>query len=129
MSANRYLPAARSVARAIPEILAQRGLKPPISRFVLTETGQGAAWLFIILDVSPRDRLVETYAASDVLRHLSTAFHGHPVVFSNSEGFGYAVLLSPSPNLRQAMPAFQFNEQGWSSAPLPQTKEVVTHAR
>lgn len=128
MSANRYLPAARSVARAIPEILAQRGLKPPISRFVLTETGQGAAWLFIILDVSPRDRLVETYAASDVLRHLSTAFHGHPVVFSNSEGFRYAVLLSPSPNLRQAMPAFQFNEQGWSSAPLPQTKEV-THAR
>lgn len=129
MSANRYLPAARSVARAIPEILAQRGLKPPISRFVLTETGQGAAWLFIILDVSPRDRLVETYAASDVLRHLSTAFHGHPVVFSNSEGFRYAVLLSPSPNLRQAMPAFQFNEQGWSSAPLPQTKEVVIHAR
>jgi hypothetical protein len=125
MSANRYLPAARSVAWAIPEILAQCGLKPHISRFVLTETGQGAAWLFIILAVSPRDRLEKTYAAANVLYHLFTALRGHPVVFSNSEGFRYAVLLSASPYLRQALPGFQFNEQGWSSAPPPQNKEVT----
>jgi hypothetical protein len=99
MSVNRYLPAARSVAQAIPGILAQRGLKPLISRFVLTETERGAAWLFVVLDVSPLDPVVEAYAASDVLNHLSTALQGHPVVInSNSDGLRYAVLLSSSPN-------------------------------
>jgi len=99
MSVNRYLPAARSVAQAIPGILAQCGLKPLISRFVLTETERGAAWLFVVLDVSPLDLVVEAYAASDVLHYLSTALHGHPVVInSNSDGLRYAVLLG-SPNL------------------------------
>jgi hypothetical protein len=99
MSVNRYLPAARSVAQAIPGILAQRGLKPLISRFVLTETERGAAWLFVVLEVSPLEHL-EDYAASDVLYYLSTALHGHPVVInSNSDGVRYAVLLSPPPNL------------------------------
>jgi hypothetical protein len=99
MSVNRYLPAARSVAQAIPGILAQRGLKPLISRFVLTETERGAAWLFVVLEVSPLEHL-EDYAASDVLHYLSTALHGHPVVInSNSDGVRYAVLLSPPPNL------------------------------
>jgi hypothetical protein len=98
MSVNRYLPAARSVAQAIPGILAQRGLKPLISRFVLTETERGAAWLFVVLEVSPLEHL-EDYAASDVLHYLSTALHGHPVVInSNSDGLRYAVLLG-SPNL------------------------------
>ena len=98
MSVNRYLPAARSVAQAIPGILAQCGLKPLISRFVLTETERGAAWLFVVLEVSPLEHL-EDYAASDVLHYLSTALHGHPVVInSNSDGLRYAVLLG-SPNL------------------------------
>jgi hypothetical protein len=95
MSASRYLPAARSVAQAIPGILAQRGLKPFISRFVLTETEQGSAWLFVVLEVSPEQSL-EDYAASDVLDYLSTALHGLPVVISNSYGMRYAVLLSPT---------------------------------
>ena len=95
MSVNRYLPAARYVAQAIPGILAQRGLKPFISRFVLTETQQGNAWLFVVLEVSPQDH-PEDYAASDVLDYISTALHGLPVVISNSYGMRYAVLLSSS---------------------------------
>jgi hypothetical protein len=92
VSADRYLPAARTVARAIPGILAQRGLKPFISRFVLTETEQGHAWLFVVLEVSPQQPL-EVYADSEVLDYLSTALHGLPVVISDSYGLRYAVLL------------------------------------
>ena len=95
MSANRYLPAAHHVAQAIPGILAECGLKPFISRFVLTETQQGHAWLFVVLEVSPLQPL-EVYAAADVLDYLSTALNGLPVVFSNSYGMRYAVLLSPT---------------------------------
>jgi hypothetical protein len=97
MSVSRYLPAARQVAREIPGILAQCGLKPFISRYVLTETQQGNAWLFVVLEVSPLQCL-EDYAASDVLDYLSTALHGLPVVISVSYGLRYAVLLG-SPNL------------------------------
>jgi hypothetical protein len=92
MSVNRYLPAAIDVARAFPSILAQRGLKPFISRFVLTETQQGNAWLFVVLEVSPLNH-PEDFAASDVLHYLSTALHGLPVVISESYGLRYAVLL------------------------------------
>lgn len=97
MSANRYLPAARYVARAFPGILAQRGLTPFISRFVLTETQQGHAWLFVVLEVNLLQPL-EEYAASGVLDYLSTALHGLPVVVSDSYGLRYAVLLGP-PNI------------------------------
>ena len=93
MGINRYLPAARFVAQTIPAILAQLGLKPYISRFVLTETQQGNAWLFVVLEVSPQQPLND-YAASNVLDYLSTALHGLPVVFSDSDGLRYAVLLS-----------------------------------
>jgi len=93
MSANRYLAAAHYVAQAIPGILAQRGLKPFISRFVLTETEQGNAWLFVVLEVGPQEPL-ENYAASDVLDYISTALKGLPVVISTSYGMRYAVLLS-----------------------------------
>lgn len=92
MNVNRYLPAARFVAQAIPGILAQRGLKPFISRFVLTETQQGNAWLFVVLEVDPLSHL-EDYATSDMLHYLSTSLNGLPVVISNSYGMRYAVLL------------------------------------
>jgi len=92
MSANRYLTAARYVAQVIPGILAQRGLKPFISRFVLTETEQGSAWLFVVLEVNPLHPL-EDYAASSVLDDLSEALHGLPVVICGSHGLRYAVLL------------------------------------
>jgi hypothetical protein len=108
MSANRYLPAARSAAQTIVGILAQHQLEPHISRIVLTETKWGAAWLFVVLDLS-YPIYVEDYANSDVLHDLSAGLFGHPVVVSTSDGFRYAVLLSPSPNLRGTIPAFQLN--------------------
>jgi hypothetical protein len=92
LGTNRYLPAARFVAQTIPAILAQLGLKPFISRFVLTESQQGNVWLFVVLEVSPQDHR-EDYAASDVLHNLSTALHGLPVVIGSSDGLRYAVLL------------------------------------
>lgn len=92
MSANRYLPAARNVAQAIPGILSQLGLNPFISRFVLTETQQGNAWLFVVLEVGPLQH-PEAYATPDVLHYLSTALQGLPVVISDSYGLRYAVLL------------------------------------
>ena len=94
MTTHRYLPAAQSVAQAIPCILADQGLDPLlISRFVLTETEGGNAWLFVVMDDSVMDFLA-SYAAPGLLSHLSSALHGHTVKFSNSYGLRYAVLLS-----------------------------------
>jgi hypothetical protein len=90
MTVNRYLPAARYVAQAFPGLLAKRGLRPFISRFVLTETEQGNVWLFIVLEVNDYP---EDYTAADVLNYLSTSLHGLPVVISESYGLRYAVLL------------------------------------
>jgi len=98
MSVNRYLPAARYVAQAFPGILAQRGLRPFISRFVLTETEQGNAWLFVVLEVGHLQH-PEDYAAPDVLHDLSTGVNGLPVVISDSYGLRYAVLLGSAFNL------------------------------
>jgi hypothetical protein len=95
MSVNRYLPAARYVAQAIPGILTQRGLRPAFSRFVLTESQQGSAWLFAVLDISQLN-YPDEYAASDVLDDLSTGLHDLPVVISEANGMRYAVLLNPS---------------------------------
>jgi hypothetical protein len=95
MNVSRYLPAARYVAQAIPDILAQRGLKPFISRIVLTETEQGNVWLFVVLEVSPVN-YPEDYATSEVCHDLSRALHGLPVVISESYGLRYAVLLGSS---------------------------------
>ena len=97
MSAQRYLPVAQYVAQTIPAILAQRGLKPFISRCVLTETERGAAWLFVVMQISPQEH-PEDFTASDVLHDLSTALQGLPIVISNSDGLRIAVLLG-SPNL------------------------------
>jgi hypothetical protein len=104
LSANRYLAAAQNVADAIPSILVEEGLDPLISRFVLTETEGGDAWLFVVMDDSVSEFL-ESYAAPNVLSHLSTALHGHLVMFSNSYGLRYSVRLSSSPNLDKTVPA------------------------
>ena len=73
-------------------------MEPLISRFVLTETEGGDAWLFVVMDDSVSEFL-ESYAAPSLLSHLSVALHGHQVMFSNSYGLRYAVLLSSAPNL------------------------------
>jgi hypothetical protein len=95
MSATRYLPAAHYIAQQIPGILAKNGLTPDISRFVLTETEQGTAWLFIVLEVNHHDQL-DDYTNSDMLHVLSISLNGTPVVVSRSNGLRYAVLLSSS---------------------------------
>ena len=107
MSANRYLPAAQNVAEAIPGILTEQGLDPLISRYVLTETERGEAWLFVVLDDSVSEFL-EAYASASVLSHLSTALHGHRVLFSNSYGLRYAVLLSPSEDQSETISVIQY---------------------
>jgi hypothetical protein len=111
MSANRYLPAAQNVAQAIPGILAGQGLDPLISRYVLTETVRGEAWLFVVMDDSVSEFL-EDYASASVLSHLSTALHGHRVLFNNSYGLRYAVLLSPSENQPEIISVDQYSNLG-----------------
>jgi hypothetical protein len=86
---------ANAAAQAIPDILAQRGLKPFISRFDLTEIQQGNVWLFVVLEVSPVN-YPEDYAASEVCNDISRALYGLPVVISESYGLRYAVLLDSS---------------------------------
>jgi hypothetical protein len=97
LSANRYLPAAQNIAEAIPGILIEQGLDPLISRFVLTETEQGEAWLFVVLDDSVSESLA-SYASTSVLNQLSAGLQGHLVMFSNSFGLRYAIHLSPPKN-------------------------------
>jgi len=95
VSANRYLPAGNKIAQLFPDVLREQGLEPLINRYILTETERGNAWLFVVMD----DRIIESiesYAAEKALSSLSTAFQGHPVFFSNSNGLYYAVLLSSS---------------------------------
>ena len=112
MSANRYLAAAENVAKAIPLILAEQGLNAPISRFVLTETKQGNAWLFVVMNDSILEDL-ESNAAPGVIANLSTALQGHVVRLSNSFGLRYTVLLG-SPNLlRRQTDSEKTGEMGW----------------
>ena len=101
MSATRYLPAAQTAARTIPDVLAGRGLDPLISRYLLVETRRGLAWLFVVLD-APRLSRMEAYISADTLHHLRTALRGRPVLVSNSNGLRYAVLLSRPPQLPKA---------------------------
>ena len=107
MSAHRYLPAAQNVAQAIPCLLTGQGLDPLISRFVLTETERGDAWLFVVMDDSVAEFL-DAYTRPSVLSHLSAALQGHRVVFSNLYGLRYAVLLSPPRNYSPAPLAYQY---------------------
>ena len=93
MSAHRYLSAAQNAAQVIPGVLVEHGLEPLINRFLLTETEQGAAWLFIVMD-NGIEEFVDSYAANSLLSDLSRALHGHRVLFSNSFGLRFAVLLS-----------------------------------
>jgi hypothetical protein len=98
MSVHRYLPAARYVGQAIPGILAERGMRPPfISRYILSLTEQGNAWLFVVMEVSLLER-PEDYTAPDVLHYLSVALNGLPVISSDSHGLRYAVLLGSAFN-------------------------------
>lgn len=88
---------AEHAARVIPATLAQRGLRPLFSDWLLTEDN-GLTWLFGVLDVARIARL-EDFISYDLLHHISTALHGKPVFISNSSGLRFAVLLSRPPRL------------------------------
>ncbi len=83
------------MAKSIPGLLVEQGLKPEINCFFLTETVQGAVWFFVVMDNHVLESL-EAYTETRVLSYLSTAWHGHPVLFSSRDGLRYAVLLSPT---------------------------------
>lgn len=92
-----YEEKARRVAAQMPGILANRGLEPLFSRFVLADNGENA-WLFAVLDKGRLHKL-EAYSHPSVVHHLSTSLGGLPVFLSNTTGLRYAVLLSPKPAL------------------------------
>lgn len=97
MSVKRYLPAAVNIAQGFADILVKQGLDPCICCYFLTETERGDVWLFVTMQENSLDHL-ESYISSGVLSHLSEAFHGHLVTYSQTDGLRYAVLLSPSRN-------------------------------
>jgi len=104
MTTARYLAAARSIAGTLPQVLENRGLDPAaIRRYLLTETPQGVAWLFAVLD-DKRLARIEAYTHRETLHQISTALHGRPVVTSNSSGLRYAVLLSKPPTMPDLAP-------------------------
>jgi hypothetical protein len=103
MSIHRYLPAAHNLARLFPNLLAEKGLNPPINRFILTESANGDAWFFVVLNESAVEFPV-SFGDSGVLSHLSTALRGRRVMFSNSYGLCYAVLLSTPDNRSNTLP-------------------------
>lgn len=96
---SQYLGAAEQAAAVIPGVLAQRGLEPRFSRFILYESDQ-AAWLFAVLDThSISDFRIEKYNHPELLHQMKAAVRGRPVILSNSTGLRYAILLSPRPTL------------------------------
>ena len=66
---------------------------------MLTETEKGDAWLFVVLDDRVLGYLAD-YASTGVLAYLSAALHEHLVMFSNSYGLRYSILLSQPQRLK-----------------------------
>lgn len=107
---SRYLPAAQTAAGIVQTVLSsQRGTDPSlISQWLLTETGEGDAWLFAVVD----DLRVQSYQPWVTALHaLSTSLRGRPVFVSNTTGFRYAVLLSERPGMPKEI-AFPGNRAG-----------------
>ncbi|RJP53595.1 MAG: hypothetical protein C4583_04215 [Anaerolineaceae bacterium] len=97
-ASSRYVPAAQTAAEIILEVLKSlRGTDPSlIERWVLTETNEGEALLFAVVD----DLRVQSYQPWVTALHaLSTSLRGRDVFISNTTGFRYAVLLSDRPAL------------------------------
>jgi hypothetical protein len=95
---SRYVPAAERAAEIVLEVLASfRGTDPSlIERWVLTETNEGEALLFAVVN----DLRVQSYQPWVTALHaLSTSLRGRDVFISNTTGFRYAILLSDRPAL------------------------------
>lgn len=100
---SRYLPAAQTAAEIMRTVLGSlRGTDPNLVRqYILTETHEGDAWLFAVVD----DLHIQSYQPwVNALHALSTSLRGRPVFVSNTTGFRYAVLLSERPALAKEIP-------------------------
>lgn len=100
---NRYMPAAQTAAEIMRTVLSSlHGTDPSLIRqWVLTETRDGDAWLFAVVD----DLRVQSYQPWMAAQHaLSTSLRGRPVFVSNTTGFRYAVLLSDRPAMPKEIP-------------------------
>jgi len=93
-----YIQKGERIARITPYVLAQRGVDPCFSSWVLTPDGDGLVWLFGALDVRRIARM-EQYLDHDLLHQVSTACRGVPVYLSNTNGLRYGFLLTGRPRL------------------------------
>lgn len=92
---KRYLPAAYSTAIVLMHVLTKE-LKLNAPRdYVLTETPDGRAYLFAVMDEKNIGKSISKYTNDNTLHQLSTALKGRPVRLSNTTGLRYAVELSP----------------------------------
>lgn len=96
---KRYLPAAYSCAILLRHVFKNElRLAPPV-RYVLTETPEGKAYLFAVMDEANIGKSITRYTNPALLHQLSTALKGRPVYLSNTTGLRYGVLLSPRRDL------------------------------
>jgi len=93
-----FIDKANRLARLVPHVLAQRGLEPCFTDWVLTRSEGGQTWLFGALDVGKIARM-EQYLSPDLLHQVSTVARGTPVYLSNTNGLRYGFLLSGRPRL------------------------------
>jgi len=98
MIEQAYIQKGERIARITPYVLAQRGVDPCFSSWVLTPDGDGLVWLFGALDVRRIARM-EQYLDHDLLHQVSTACRGIPVYLSNTNGLRYGFLLTGRPRL------------------------------
>jgi hypothetical protein len=89
----RFLPEARTVASRIVTALKDCNRTPSFREFILAER-LGHVILFAVLDELKLGAPVSGYADETVIHQISTLTGGRRVVFSNSNGARYAILLS-----------------------------------
>jgi len=98
MIEQTFVDKANRLARLVPHVLAQRGLDPCFTDWVLTRSASGHVWLYGALDTRRIARM-EQYIGPDLLHQVSTVARGTPVYLSNTNGLRYGFLLSGRPRL------------------------------
>ncbi len=100
MPVTHYLPAARSSARLISQVMSEHGLQADAARYVLAESRKGRAWLFVVFDPDYLPQL-NPYLGKALPEWVSTALQGRRVRLADRETPRLAVLLSdPTPRRR-----------------------------
>jgi hypothetical protein len=90
---------AEVVMKIIPQVMAQRGLPPLFSGWMITRY-MNLSWLFGVVDVHQVEKL-ERYTDKNLVHQMSTALDNLPVYLSNSSGLRYVTLLSPRPRMQR----------------------------